>query len=255
MKCRPGKRQLLLAGYGLLAYALFLLITLPASLALQALPASLQAGLAYDTVQGSVWRGELSAARLGQLEMGTLRWRIRPLALLRGRLAASLAGHSPHGRWQAEIELASTQALHLKQLQAELEGRLLDPLTRPFLLQGRLQIPALSGQLQPATRLNLAGEIRWQGAAIGGVDDISLGDVEATLQPQQRGTRITLRNRNSPLTLDGTITLSENGNYTARFNLANRDRNRKDIDDLLKLLGRPDARGRVVIVQRGRLSL
>lgn len=255
MKFRPGKRQRLLLAYGLLAYALFLLVTLPASVALRALPPSLQAGLAYDNVRGSVWRGEMSALRFGQLAMGTLRWRVRPLALLRGRLAVSLVGHSPHGQWRADVGLAFAQTLYLEQVQAELDSRLLDPLTRPFLLQGRLQIPALSGRLQPATRLNLDGEIRWQDAAIGGVDDISLGAVEARLKPQQRGTRITLRNRNSPLALDGTISLTENGDYTARFNLSNRDRKRQDIDELLNLLGRPDARGRVEIVQRGRLPL
>ncbi len=255
MMFKPFQRPWLLVFYGLLAYGLFLLIQFPASLAIKGLPSEFRQQLSYASLHGSLWHGQAGQVRSGVFELGDLEWRLKPLALLLGRLDLELHSTSEKGTWQAELQLDPDRRILLESLQADLDSRLFDGLTRPFLLQGRLQIPHLEGEWQAARQLAFAGEVIWKNAAVGGVQELALGDIQATLQPQQQGSRITIDNRNSPLSINGTVAISEQGVYTARLTLRNRDRNRQDIDDLLKLLGRPDARGRVEIVQRGRLPL
>ena len=249
----PGLRLWLL-GIGL--YLLFLLLRLPAALVLEWLPAgSLPPALQYRYVSGNIWSGTLHDVRIRRLALGDVHWRLTPWSLLTGRLGANLRLEGDAGDAGGWFGLGFGGTLAADAVAGTLNLHAFDALTRPVMLDGRLHLAGLSSAFKPGEHWHLSGEADWQSARIGGVQDIDLGNVHLAAEPKGDGSTIRIRNQAGDLQVEGSLLLDKNGGWQLDTRIANRDANRKDIQQLLRFLGRPDASGRYRFRASGKVRL
>src|SRR5262245_30208174 len=85
---------------GLGAYIVFALVTLPAQLITDRLA---RQGVSMIGVQGTVWSGRAEAVQVANLNLGMLRWSLRPLALLTARAGADISVKRPDGSLDCRV--------------------------------------------------------------------------------------------------------------------------------------------------------
>lgn len=154
------KKALLL---GLVAFALALVVVLPASWIKGALPPGVQCG----RWSGSVWRGQCQDLTLSDsgkvvMKLASLRWKLRPMALLGLKVSADFQSRWSNGQATGHVTLGAGGTIQLRDMTA---STLLDPTALAALP------PGWSGQ----ARLD-RGEFDWKGGRLGrlgGVLDIS----------------------------------------------------------------------------------
>ncbi len=249
------RRTLALVLLGLLAYLGFLIATFPAGWAYAlAKPRLDPLGIKLYAVEGTVWDGRLGAMDIHGRRLPELQWRVRPTALLLGRLHTRL--DVGEGRLQGELELSVDGRLRLAPVAVHW------PL--PELLQ-QLQLAALplegviQGQLQ---RLEIAdglpraadGTLTWRGAASGPPMAAKLGDLQLVLETRDDGIHGRFRDGGGPLGLGGSLRLAPDGAWRLELQLTPREGRQSPVGRLIAFLGRPDAQGRVVLRRSGRLS-
>lgn len=117
------KKALLL---GLATFVLALIIVLPAAWVSAALPASVQCA----AWSGSVWRGQcrelsLSDGQKVVMKLSTLRWRLKPAALLGLKLKADFDSTWPQGSTEGEVAVSPSGAISVRGMngRSELDRR------------------------------------------------------------------------------------------------------------------------------------
>ena len=168
-------------GFG--AYVAFTLATFPATTALRwfAPPAITFAG-----VSGTLWSGSAASCSIAGFTAEALRWRVRPLALLLGRISASVDARIPDG-FVTGVVTASPSRVRL----SELRGATSLPA-----LAAMLPVRGMRGQASVALE-DLVLENGWPASVIG---ELKLAGLET-----------------APLIPDGTGALLPLGDYTVTF--------------------------------------
>lgn len=237
--------------YGVFGYLLFLVVQLPAVFVWQQLPAGLTQKIAIGNLEGSAWSAQASGVTVNGQALGNVTWSLHPLALLTGRLGGAVQVRHPLGKLQADLAIDSGQRLELRDVQGDFNAGLLDPLARPLMLNGQIVLDLDSVRLQGGTLLEASGTARWREAGISGITDLPLGQIRIKAVPDNNGTRLQVSNRDGAIEINGVINVMPNGRYRLDLTLLNRNRQRKDLDTMLAMLGKADATGRVKFRQAG----
>lgn len=238
---------------GLLAYAVFLLATLPATQAVallqQQIPQLRAAG-----VSGTAWSGE---AAVLQVEGQTLRrvdWQIRPWSVLLGELQLDLRLQDADLSGRASVGLKPDGSIHLSGVDLNLAAAAASNLFNvPVDLGGQFQLRLDSAQLQGRQLQSAEGEVRWQRAAVTAPVAQALGEFVARLSTVEQGVQAQVKDDGGPLQLDGTALLTPAGAYNFNGAVAVRDPQEKMLVQGLQALGRPGPDGRVPLLYSGRL--
>src|SRR5690554_4750127 len=114
------KRAIWIGLLAVLAFAVILLVRLPA----QWMAGFLPDGISCVRINGSVWRGMCSGLVVNGIRAGDLIWQLRPSALLRGRLASHVDLSHPQGFVKAYVDVGRDGHLIANNLRAKLP---LDP--------------------------------------------------------------------------------------------------------------------------------
>lgn len=234
------KKALLL---GLVAFALALIVVLPARWIEGALPAGVQCG----RWAGSVWRGqcnELTLSDAGKvvMKLATLRWRLQPKALLGLKVSADFQSRWANGQASGRVVLSPGGTIQLRDMVA---STLLDPTALGALPAG------WSGQAQLAR-----GEFDWKEGRIGrlgGLLDVSgltdrrgtaLGsyrlDLPAGSTPPFTGQ---LTDIAGPVQVEARLELTAERNWSLEGRMRQRDPSDLRLSRQLDMLGSPDASG------------
>jgi len=237
--------------YGVLGYLLFLVVQVPAGFVWQQLPAGLTQRVAMNSLQGSAWSATASGVRVNGQVLGNVTWSLHPLVLLTGRVGGAVRVRHPLGKVQAKLALDSGQRLALRDVRGDFNAGLLDPLTRPVMLDGQIVLDLEAVRLQRGTLLEASGTVQWREAGVSGITDLPLGQIRIKAVPDNSGTRLQVSNRDGAIEINGVISVTPNGRYRLDLTLRNRDRKRKDLDTMLAMLGKADATGRVKFRQAG----
>ena len=107
---RPG----ILLGIAGAAFVLFLITGVPASLITKLAPAELQ----VSNPQGSLWSGQASAIRFGNVSLGRTSWKLQPLRLLLGSLAGEIDATLPGGFARGNFSLGLGGSIALSDFSA-----------------------------------------------------------------------------------------------------------------------------------------
>ena len=237
------RRTLTLISLGVAAFALSLLAFLPASLIARVLPA----GVTADDLSGTLWNGASESVRVGNRQIGALRWKVHPLALFRGRVALDAQITQVYGRASGNVSLGFGGRVDVENLEARWAVAALPIGVLP---------PGWTGQLQASLPL-----LRLRGAALhaarGTVDasdlrepppnGVAVGSYRVTFDDaQQQPGRVVgqLRDTDGPMQVAGTITIGADRSYVIDGLVAARPTAPPSMVNQLRYLGTPDVQGR-----------
>lgn len=246
-----------LIALGLLAALAFAAATLPASL----LAGRIEAwGLGAAALTGSVWNGQAQGLTWRTIPVGNLRWSVRPLSLLRGRLAGSLDLGRADGTARADFSVSPGGRLRFEGLAADLPVETLAsfPLGLPpgwrGRLNGRFDLVEIEGKRATALR----GTLDMNGLVAPPPRNVSIGsyrvvipDPEAAAGDGKIQARVT--DRDGPFSFEGRFTLGADRSFLLEGTLAPRGTTPPELARSLALLGPADAAGRRPVSVSGTL--
>lgn len=243
-----------LTAYGVILYLFFLVISLPANIVWSLAPQQIKRSVIVSNLQASAWSGSADSIIVNGFELGKANWNFNPLLLFIGKLGGHITVRNAMGEAQSGFSIQSDQLVELSNLTGEFNAALLDSAFRPFTFAGVIKSELDMLELQRKARLIATGTIQWNNASITGVQEVALGNVLLKATPETKGTRFQVSNEGGLITISGDIRVAGNGHYTLNLLLSNRDKRRTDIDTILSVLGRLDAKGRVRLNQQGMLQ-
>jgi len=236
-------RARLFAGLAALTFVVFAVAGAPATLITGFLPDEVQ----LSGVQGSLWAGEASSLRAGQLRLGRTSWDLSPWQLLLGRLAGQIDTVLPEGFARGEFAVGLGGSLQLKNFSAAAPVATLAAATG-------MGLPVQGGQVAvELTALKIADS--WPQQAIG---EIRIGDVAMVFRngqpvqdqlasfelrfnaddvPEAGPLEGMLADRGGPLEVSGLVLLTPPANYELSGRATPRASAPQEMQQALVLLG------------------
>lgn len=225
-----------LAVLGVLAYLVFLVASLPASLVAQRVARETVQAVQLEGARGTAWKGE-ARLRVEGTSLGLLQWRWQPASLAAGRLGFALHVNEPHLEAAGELArgIAAWELRGTARGSAEALGAAI-PQVAPWRPQGSvdLDVPALSW-----TPSSLAGEARleWREAGVGIAEVRPLGHYRAELRGDGAAARVTLATLQGPLQLAASGSLTPQGRLSLRGEARAEGPQAAALQPLLDLIG------------------
>jgi general secretion pathway protein N len=222
------------------AFLVTLIVRLPAAWAARLLPAAVQC----QGPDGTLWQGSCAALRTTDVSLTDVHWVLQPLALLSGRLALELQSDDARASGNARVMVRIGGDLDVESLHARLPlAGGLTPLPPGW--NGELSLAIDQASVRAHRLTALKGTITAEGLRRER-PALDLGSFELTFPgtPAPAAPMIgTLRDLGGPLSLQGQLRLAPDGAYELAGTLAARDRSNTDLQQLLQMLGPPDAAG------------
>ena len=242
-----------LIAYGLFIYLLFLVINLPVNVVWSLAPKEIQRSLAITNMQGSAWSASADNIVIRNFELGKAEWTLNPFRLVTGKLAGNINLRHALGQLQSGYKLDTDQMIELSDVNAKFSAAILDPAIPPFTLGGSIHSQLESVKIQGRSLFEATGDLQWRNASISGVADVALGNLTFKATPEAKGTKLQVTNEGGPIAISGDIRVTGNGRYRLNLLLSSRDNQNTDLKNMLAMLGRPDAQGRVRFSPSGKL--
>lgn len=230
------------------AYLAFMVARFPAATALRWLAPP---EFAASGVSGTIWSGNATLASMPGLPMRELRWHIRGLSLLAGRLAGEFSARLADGFLDSQFS-NSIGAVRLRQLRTSTSLTTLAsalPMIRGT--RGQLSLTLDDLVLVDGWPTSIVGLIRVSELEVepfvgAGNQMIALGDYEVSFpETESPVLQATVRDTSGPLELNGTLSLYPNREYQMEGWLIPRaDAQRELVQGLAIMLPEPDANGR-----------
>ncbi len=234
------KRGLSIALVAALAFAIILIARMPAA---WIVPQSVVPGPCAG-IDGSLWSGSCANLTVGGTALGDLSWDLKPLSLLRGRLAAHVTLAHGAATASGDVELALGQRIIARNVTADaaLDPRLSSAV--PASVSGQAHAELALIELQRGAIKELQGRIEVRNLEDRSGADTPLGSYLLVF-PGGNGEQVgKLRDLDGPLALEGTLRLTAQPGYELEGLIAARRGAPPEIVNNLRFLGSPDATGR-----------
>ena len=202
--------------WGVFAYAVALLAMMPAAWLSQTIERLSGQRLELRETSGSAWAGSgrlyARAGAPGLTDVGAVRWKSFPAALVRGKLRADVTLNDARKPIHVEI---GTSTIAVKDLALELPGKLVAALAPPLLLfgpEGRLTILSDDLRIDDESVFGLA-TVEWRDILLARSANLQLGSHVARLRGA--GSRVDIELG----TLGGPLRVAGNGSWSLRGDL------------------------------------
>ena len=256
-KFRMNKRWTGFILLGVVAYSYFMLVNFPASATYQYFVTPLDRGkkLNLQGLSGTLWSGQAAQAIIANLNFGKLNWDVKLFSLLTGKLGLDLLTVGTDSRIKGSVKAGLDQTLYLDELDGKIPAQMLMPLFYgfPIAIAGQLTADIKHAEIKQGERIDIEGNMVWYRAALTAPQAVELGDLFVAMRPDKNGTKLLLSDQGGPLTLDGTIQVKHNGQYKLNIYLGTRDKNQRILSNGLKMLGRTNPQGKVLVSRTGKL--
>ena len=257
-KIRLGKRGTMMLVLGVVAYLSFMLANFPAGAAYKYIVSPFDKGkkISLQGMNGTLWQGEAAQARIAGFNLGKLSWDLRLHSLFTGKLGVDLHTKGDGSRIDGLARVGMDQTLYLDNLQGRIPAASLMPLFYgfPIAIGGQISADIKHAEIRQGKRLDLDGKMVWHSAALTAPQPVNLGDLFVAMLPEADGTKLLLSDQGGPLTLEGTIQVKHNGQYKANIYLGTRDDKQPALSNGLKMMGRTNPDGKVLVSRTGKLQ-
>jgi len=216
--------------------------------------------IALEGVNGKLYKGVIDTVRstddLIPLEFQNVGWALAPQQLLKGTGAAfSFDGYGGSGQGMATRGWGGS--IDITDLEFNAQAKALEPLLP-------VPIASFTGELVgDIARVSLVdnlfseakGKLTWNNAALVTPIPTSLGTVEVDIEPNNKQAHVvTLKAAGGDVAMDGSVTLSANGDFTADVLFTPAPSASEPVRNGLRQMGRADAQGRVRLQRTGNVN-
>lgn len=248
------RRVLLYLAVGMVAYAGFLVVKLPASVAYGFVMNRVEP-LAMAGVEGTAWSGRAQQVSYQSRAMGAVEWTVKPSAFLRGAVAADIRLQSVAGTVLATVTGGLDGSALIEEIRGELDVALLAPWLQlqSFRPQGELRLQLDAVEIRNGRPVRAAGELVWSEAHIQAPRAVAIGGLMATVSTTAQGIRALLRDRQSPFALDASVNLRPDGTYRLNGKVSARSEAPPEIHQMMQAFGVRQRGGALPLNLSGRL--
>jgi len=225
-------------GLAAAAYLLMLIATLPAAHLYGWFGEQLPE-VKLEQPRGSLWSGSARSITVAGYTLIAPRWSFAPSALLGGKIGFDTTAGGDELKVDGRIAVGSSEQVEISDLNIHLNPQQLPlpPMVMGAKPEGEVEIELEQLRLSGNRIEQIAGEIRWQGAALQLVERVVLGDFTGQIKSNDKGIELAINDSASDLKLDLTLTLDRQSNYALQGTVGARNRERRDLQQLLKLIG------------------
>lgn len=241
-------------------YLFFLVWMIPAGLCWAwwaARPGSGAERITMLDLHGPWSSGNCALVRIGPLQFEHLNWRIRPLALLRGRLEFAMTAALPDSGKATAILGLGRHNLELRDLQLLGPAAPIGLALLPGLnLGGTVDGKDLHLRLVKGLPVEATGVLTWRGAGMEMTSPVLVGELAMQMQTGATGITANLKDRGGPLRLEIQGILKADGAYEVNGEVMPRQGAaiQPELATLLSLLGPASPGGSVRLNRTGRLT-
>jgi general secretion pathway protein N len=249
----PRRRWISWTLLGLVAYAVFLVVLLPAGLVWEQARdrGMVPHGVTAQGVTGTLWRGSVASLTLpNNMVVSEMTWTFRPAVLLTGRLGWSISARPPDGHVQGRVAVGAG-GVSVSGARADLDAASAAApfLVLPIVIEGRLALDlehlalGRDGQVRAAS-----GVLGWLDAGAGLPEAVPLGDLRGELATGEGGAlRLVVRDQGGPLIAEGTVEVGPGGRYRIDGVAGSRAGADPRLAQALRMMGNPGPDGRTPI--------
>jgi general secretion pathway protein N len=234
------KRALRISILAILAFAIFLLVRLPASWVKGFLPPAVTCA----DVSGTAWNGSCSGFAYNGAALGNLNWELHPLALFRGKVAAFVNFTRGEQFVRGELEAGRGNDFIARDLQAQMP---LDPPLLPQLDSGYAgNISVNLPYLKVEKNLVAAIEGQVQATSLYSKQDrLALGGYSATFPKAAADSEPVgqVSSLEGPVDFEGTLKLTREPGWLIDGKIRTKPETPQGLVQQLAYLGAPDAQG------------
>jgi general secretion pathway protein N len=243
-----SRKTLLFAG--LLTFVVGFVAVFPARVAYHwfAPPAVQLSGL-----QGSIWSGSAAEASAAGLYLRDLRWRLRPLRLFTGKLAATLEASPSSGFLEADVAAGLGGIISLSNVNGSLPLSDFASVARVPGLAGNASVQFEELRIRDGLPVAATGTLAVANLVAPMVDPGSIGGYRAEFFTDDNAVIASVEDVNGAFDLAGSLTISADRNYQFLGKVAATDSTSEKLRGQLRFLGTPNERGQHDIRLEGQL--
>ncbi len=240
----------------LIAYLVFLVITLPAKLALSYLPLPPQ--LTVSQVSGTVWHGQAEKVSFDNVDVVDLVWDTSFLAMLTGSIEADVqfgrGKSSLRGRGDIGYNSNGGYAKNVT-VKANSEWLLMaSNIPVPVTTSGEVKLEVSEAQQGQPWCEQLSGKLTWSNAGIQSlIGNIIVDSAVANLSCESGALVANIKQASSQLRLSGIAKLAAGNKYSLSAVLVPSNELPESIRTNLRYIGKPNAKGEYQLNYSGRI--
>ena len=247
---KRGRRNIFI---GIVAYLLFLLVTLPATIMTNHLLPSFvsEKNLSLQSVDGTVWQGEAAGVRFGSQLFNQLEWDLSAWSLLLGEASVDVNMSNDESYLSGQLAMGFGGTIGIDDFEFKSPAAIVVPeltkLVMPFGfdVSGKMRGSIQEAEIKQGEVLRIKGRLVWESAVVVTPQHMELGTFVMTCEPNNNGTHFTIKDtNNSPLQMNLKIQFEGNGNYQISGWLKARDRNNQVLTSNLGFIARADSEGK-----------
>lgn len=238
-----GLRKTWLVVLGVIAYVVFLLISMPATQAWAWFGE--QAPVKVYGISGTIWQGQAALLVQQDQRLEALQWEVRPAGLLRGQLRAQVQARVADGRLRGNVAVTPSGRFEAQQLRLDMPATDLVQwagLSLPVQVEGRLDTLLQDLAVDGPRVVRADGLISWHDASIRfGASALPLGNLALRLEPGSEGdTGGLLTSQGGPIDIQGRLNMSPNGAFVMDLDVQVVGEVADEVLPSMKLLGIPE---------------
>ena len=239
-----------LVSVGLLTFVVAFIVMFPARVAYNwFVPPEVR----FSGVEGSIWSGSAAEASVAGLYLRDLRWRLRPLFLATGKLAASVEASPSSGFLEADVALGFGGSVTLADVNGSLPLQAFATIARVPGLAGNASIQFRELRIEDGLPVAADGTLAVDNLVAPMVDASPIGGYRAEFFTEDGGVLASIEDVNGVFDLAGSLTISADRNYQFIGKVAATDNTSEKLRRQLRFLGSPNDRGQHEIRLEGQL--
>lgn len=239
-----------LVSVGLLTFVLAFIMMFPARAAYSWFAPE---AVRLSGLEGSVWSGSAAEASVAGLYFRDLRWRMRPLRLFTGKVAASIEASPSSGFLEADVALGFGGDVTLTNVNGSLPLSAFATIARVPGLAGNTSIQFVELRIRDGLPVAADGTLSVANLVAPMVDAAPIGGYRAEFFTEDNAVVASVEDVNGVFDLAGSLTISADRNYQFLGKVAATDNTSDKLRRQLRFLGSPNDRGQHDIRLEGQL--
>ncbi len=207
----------------------------------------------FSGLEGSIWSGSAAEASIAGLYFRDLRWRMRPLRLFTGKLAASIEASPSSGFLEARVALGFGGDVTLTNVSGSLPLSAFATIARMPGLGGDTSVQFAELRIRDGLPIAADGTLAVANLVAPMVDPAPIGGYRAQFFTEDSAVVASIEDVNGVFDLAGSLTISADRNYQFLGKVAATGDTSDKLRRQLRFLGSPNERGQHEIRLEGQL--